>query len=92
MKALIITLLTLAALVSCKKKYTCECVTTKNPNNSAGNEVTFTTYPTTNTRTIKDKKESAEADCKSGNKVAYEPGFYEPGEEPAVLTTVCDIK
>ncbi|MGV3610462.1 MAG: hypothetical protein ACO1N0_05910 [Fluviicola sp.] len=92
MKILLITLLGLIALGSCKKKYACECVTTKSPNNSNGNEVTLTTYPKTNTRTIKDKKDKAEAECKSGNKVGYEDGFYEVGEEPAVLTTVCEIR
>ncbi len=91
MKILVITLLGFSTLVSCKKKYTCECVTTKSPNNSS-EEVAFINYPTTNTRTIKAKKEDAEADCKSGNKVVYEDGFYEPGEEPAVLTTTCQIR
>ena len=91
MKTFIIMLLGLSALVSCKKKYVCECITTKNPENSSG-EVAFNTYPTTNTRTIKARKEDAEASCKSGNKVAPEPGFYEPGEEPAILTTTCELR
>ncbi len=89
MKTLFITLLGFSTLVSCKKKYTCECITTRNDNGSSGEGGN---YPATSTRTIKDKKEDAEASCKSGNNVAYEPGFYEQGEEPAILTTTCNIR
>lgn len=96
MKVFIITLLGLSVLVSCKKKYTCECVTTKqyDGNFEEGMVYDFYDVPTSNTRIIKDnKKQNAEKSCQSGNKVTYEPGYYEDqGQNPTVVTTVCEIR
>jgi hypothetical protein len=96
MKTLVITLLGLSTLFSCKKKYTCVCTTSKHydGNFEEGKVYDFYDPATTNTRTIKDKKkENAETSCKSGNNVTYETGFYESqGQEPTVVTTICEIK
>lgn len=96
MKILVITLLGLSALVSCKKKYTCQCTTTKQYDGNFEEGVIYDFYyePTSNTRTIKEKKKAdAETSCESGNTVTYETGFYESqGQEPTVVTTICEIK
>jgi hypothetical protein len=96
MKALFFILLFgLLTFTSCKKKYTCQCTTTKQYDGSFEEGVIFDFYDpaTTNTRTIKEKKkEDAEASCTEGNKVGYEPGFYESqGQQPTVVTTICTI-
>lgn len=48
----------LLAFTSCKKEYTCECVTTSNmPGTASGSSTT----------TIKDKKDVAQEDCENGS-------------------------
>jgi hypothetical protein len=96
MKVFIITLLGLSVLVSCKKKYTCECVTTKQYDGNFEEGVIYDFYyePVLNSRTIKEtKKADADASCKSGNSVTYEPGYYEAqGQQPTSVLTVCQLK
>ncbi len=96
MKALVITLLGLSVFASCQKKYTCECTTTKQYDGSFQEGVIYDFYypPTTNTRTIKEKKkEDAKASCESGTNTSYEPGYYETqGQNPTIVTTICILK
>jgi len=92
---LFIPLFGLLALASCKKKYTCECTTTKHYDSYVQNGVMYDYLipeVTTSTRTIKDKKDAAKSACESGNKVSYEPGPQEQnGQGPTEITTVCTI-
>lgn len=93
MKILVITLLGLSALVSCKKKYNCECTTNKTfgPYQENGAIHDFYYQESTN-KTIKDKKEDAQASCDSNSKTYYEPGPYaQNGQDPTLVTTTCII-
>jgi hypothetical protein len=95
MKIIIITLLGLSALVSCKKKYNCECATKKTfaPYQENGAIYDFYYEETTSKSKIKDKKEDAKASCAEGSKTYYEPGPYaQNGQDPTLVVTTCAIK
>lgn len=84
------------ALTSCKKNYTCDCITTKEYDGNFEEGVVYDFYyePTSSSRTIKEKKKAdAKTSCESGTNVSYETGYYESqGQQPTVVTTSCQIQ